>query len=424
MVCEKCSAQINETAKFCSKCGQPVAEKEVRFITPKEIRMKTCPSCGTENSLSAKFCKRDGTKLPEIEALKEPVAPKAVVVPPVEEAVEAPADEAVKPVVESSGHQVAQNICPKCNASHAPDTKFCPKCGRGVSMSPQATPSTQTSRTCPTCGLKNPDDAKFCMADGTPLASSPATARAPDITGGEVCPQCKTKNKPGAKFCSADGFPLMASPSPDRSWAEVARTEAPKAQPTGAGAPSAHRSSAKWVIAIAVGLLGAAAGGYYFYAHQGTLQVGPPPKAQIMPVPVLPQVQQKNQGPFTASSTDDSLRAAFFCGIWEYDENGAKSYFKITKEKSGRFEFLPGFKYEGEMNWQKPMLENADGIYLKLINGKLKGEFVSSNFYATHGLDFTYRITLDIKSNNKLLYSVWSSIRGETDEREATKISD
>jgi hypothetical protein len=34
--------------------------------------------------------------------------------------------------------------------------------------------------------------------------------------------------------------------------------------------------------------------------------------------------------------------AAKYSGIWEYDENGSKSYVKITKDKSGRFKLIKG----------------------------------------------------------------------------------
>lgn len=113
-----------------------------------------------------------------------------------------------------------------------------------------------------------------------------------------------------------------------------------------------------------------------------------------------------------------------FCGIWEYQRDGSKNYFKVIKVSNGKFRFTPGYEYEGKIVWQSPMLKKADGIYLQLSNGMLKGKFVSANFYATHGQDFTYKITLDIKSDKKLLYSVHSSIRGVTDSSEATKISD
>jgi hypothetical protein len=138
-------------------------------------------------------------------------------------------------------------------------------------------------------------------------------------------------------------------------------------------------------------------------------------------------VRQKPPTPAPSSSPNASLIEdpcnEIFCGIWEYDRNGSKEYFKISKAKNNRFKFVTGYKYEGKIVWLHDiMLKNADGIYLTPSDGKLKGQFVSGNFYATHGQDFTYKIAIEIKSDNKLLYSVHSSIRGETDVHEAIKV--
>lgn len=113
-----------------------------------------------------------------------------------------------------------------------------------------------------------------------------------------------------------------------------------------------------------------------------------------------------------------------YCGIWECDGDGTKAYLKITKDGPDRYKFSRGYKYQGSIVWQKLMLTNAKNIYLKPSNGRLVGKFVSANFYATHGEDFTYQITLDLKSDKKMLYSVWSSVDKKTEIREATKISD
>jgi len=59
------------------------------------------------------------------------------------------------------------------------------------------------------------------------------------------------------------------------------------------------------------------------------------------------------------------------------------------------------------------------------MNGKLVASFVSPNFYATHGMDFTYRITSELKGGNEMLFSVWCSIRGgETEKATYVKINE
>ena len=49
MNCPICKSEINENAKFCSKCGNPIPR---------------CPTCGTVITRRMKFCMKDGTPLP------------------------------------------------------------------------------------------------------------------------------------------------------------------------------------------------------------------------------------------------------------------------------------------------------------------------------------------------------------------------
>lgn len=132
--------------------------------------------------------------------------------------------------------------------------------------------------------------------------------------------------------------------------------------------------------------------------------------------------------------------ACTFCGVWEYVDNtihrtGSKAYLRISQAGVGKFILIEGFESQGEIVWHDyfmykgkisgflgVMIRDADGIYLRPVNKRLVGTFVSPNFYATHGNEFTYKITCSLQSNNKLLYSLWSSIRGETDIQVATRI--
>ncbi len=95
-----------------------------------------------------------------------------------------------------------------------------------------------------------------------------------------------------------------------------------------------------------------------------------------------------------------------YCGIWEYEVSGGKLFFKISKMRDGRFKFNEGYKYEGELVWMDGGVKNADGIYLGYKNGKTQSEFVSFNFRPTHGQDTVYKITLELKSENRIRYSV------------------
>ena len=117
----------------------------------------------------------------------------------------------------------------------------------------------------------------------------------------------------------------------------------------------------------------------------------------------------------TRASTNTGTDFSHFIGTWEYsDESSRKSYIQITEEQPGRFKFMQGFEYEGNISWAATMVNGADAIYLKPLRGKLVGRFVSPNFRATHGYDITYRITLSLQSNGQLLYSLSGDLAPET----------
>jgi len=52
--CAKCGKNLTPSAKFCSRCGQPVEEKQ---------KPRSCPKCGAENLPDSVFCNECGEKL-------------------------------------------------------------------------------------------------------------------------------------------------------------------------------------------------------------------------------------------------------------------------------------------------------------------------------------------------------------------------
>lgn len=129
------------------------------------------------------------------------------------------------------------------------------------------------------------------------------------------------------------------------------------------------------------------------------------------------------------SSNQGSSDTCTFCGIWEYvdRESQSKNYLKIITAGAGKFRLSPGsVGVGGQIYWHDGegsglIISNADGIYLKSVNGKLVGSFVSLNFRATGGDERTYRITCELRPNGKMVYTVASS--GFTERHEATKIN-
>jgi osmotically-inducible protein OsmY/ribosomal protein L40E len=83
MICEKCRANISDTAKFCPKCGtkveiakaQIVEQKLAEKHEEKQVDMVICPKCGTANPLTANFCKKDGTPLQKISPVHVDIKP-------------------------------------------------------------------------------------------------------------------------------------------------------------------------------------------------------------------------------------------------------------------------------------------------------------------------------------------------------------
>jgi len=143
------------------------------------------------------------------------------------------------------------------------------------------------------------------------------------------------------------------------------------------------------------------------------------PIAPVQPAPNRNVPVRPPEAP--ALSAADLAVGEKFCGMWAYEQYGSTSYFKVSRVGS-RFRFEPYQKYEGKFSSNGADVRGADGIYLQVADGQLKGEFVSGNFYATHGQDFTYRVTLAAESNDTLSYSVYFSMDQSVTKKAATKV--
>lgn len=134
-----------------------------------------------------------------------------------------------------------------------------------------------------------------------------------------------------------------------------------------------------------------------------------------------------------------------FCGVWKAvvggrsirrgsDDYAGKTgnpycgcdYLRITKMADRKFKLDIGSEYQGAVTWTADgdkVVNNADAIYLQPVNGKLVARFVSPNFYATHGMEFTYKLSFELQGDNELVFSVWCSIRrGETEQATFRKL--
>lgn len=143
--------------------------------------------------------------------------------------------------------------------------------------------------------------------------------------------------------------------------------------------------------------------------------------------------------PLTAGQSPGMSKRDDFSGIWQYPDkyfpNKVTHYLKIVKAGERRFQLTEGVKEIGSklepkdtIMWTEPnpYCNNKPIIDLTAIKGRLKGQFVADCFRATHGLDFTYRLNLDLQPRGKMTYSVWSSQdgkHGDSETFQATRVS-
>ena len=63
MRCQQCGNDINNNAKFCKYCGNPVVER--KDLLEKEENVKLCPKCGKQTRSDNLFCTNCGSSLSE-----------------------------------------------------------------------------------------------------------------------------------------------------------------------------------------------------------------------------------------------------------------------------------------------------------------------------------------------------------------------
>lgn len=141
----------------------------------------------------------------------------------------------------------------------------------------------------------------------------------------------------------------------------------------------------------------------------------------VFPTKIVEVKKSKTPAKKTVSNT------CKFCGTWQYRESQSDFYLRITEVGTNKFRLSPGsVGVGGQIYWLDSEggaldVRNADGIYLKSVNGKLVGSFASINFHTTGGAERTYKITCQLKPNGKMVYTVTSS--GFTERHVATKIN-
>ncbi|MHA2231252.1 MAG: zinc-ribbon domain-containing protein [Candidatus Hodarchaeales archaeon] len=165
MNCKNCGNPLLNDSKFCTKCGQRIAQE------PQKIKAPFCANCGNSVAPNAKFCMNCGTPITTSDS-------RLLVSHPTQEALQHP------------------HICIKCGADLLDDDKFCDKCGTPVEpvktlSSPKFTLVDLTSH-CFLCGLPIPPEIILCPRCGVRLnCFKCGLALAPGKTGiHSFCPKC------------------------------------------------------------------------------------------------------------------------------------------------------------------------------------------------------------------------------------------
>ncbi|MBD3186881.1 hypothetical protein GF325_08655 [Candidatus Bathyarchaeota archaeon] len=65
MKCDKCGGTLHPTARFCSKCGNPVkaGKKNMKIMTPHDDDAIVCPKCGNLLTEEHRFCNECGQEI-------------------------------------------------------------------------------------------------------------------------------------------------------------------------------------------------------------------------------------------------------------------------------------------------------------------------------------------------------------------------
>ena len=129
----------------------------------------------------------------------------------------------------------------------------------------------------------------------------------------------------------------------------------------------------------------------------------------------------------TANATQKGFNYDDYCGVWMGQENSMGKYIIIKKVNPNKYIYLSMNEENGKIYTNSNPLDinNHQGYpYLLPKNNHLMATFRSSNFYATHGMEFDFKLDMSFISKNKMKHSVYCSIRGgETEVNSMTKVN-
>jgi ribosomal protein L32 len=141
MRCPSCACENPADARFCERCGNPIATQEVPAQSRAEMpgAAEVCPTCGASKRPGLRFCEECATPFPETTStdVAEPVPakenriPVSASPPPAE-----PSPAVVRPVqpVASVPRPVTEGgrVCTACGYLNPTSARHCADCGEAL----------------------------------------------------------------------------------------------------------------------------------------------------------------------------------------------------------------------------------------------------------------------------------------------------
>jgi predicted amidophosphoribosyltransferase len=137
MRCPSCSHENQADARFCERCGNPIAPEEARAKSREEMPRATevCPTCGAARRPDSRFCEQCATPFAEAPPLEvRPIAPAKQA--KISASASPPPPEALRPAQPVAG--VVQSVagggrvCGACGYLNPATARYCADCGEAL----------------------------------------------------------------------------------------------------------------------------------------------------------------------------------------------------------------------------------------------------------------------------------------------------
>ena len=222
---ERIRLEQEEAARIAEEERRRIAELEAERIAEQErlnaeysaqmlqFQEKICVACGAVIPAGNKFCTKCGNK----------VADSAQPAVNFNETLSAFPKEEKKP---------AEAKCPSCGKIVPAEFIFCNKCGTPMNSNNAPAVETPKETVCTACGANVPDGYKFCNICGTPMKKAPVMPVAqPEAKVEKFCLGCGAVLADGLKFCTKCGHKVAVQEAAPEVVFNVASAYAPVVTP-------------------------------------------------------------------------------------------------------------------------------------------------------------------------------------------------